>query len=162
MALILCKECGKEISDRAEKCPNCGFPISEQMQPVNVSVEKKGGFWTRGRLAIGIISIVLFFLITFQSCAVGLSNTLSENGAATGSSGFFMAFFMLMAGIVGISTRNSKSKIGALISTVLYWIGALLTVGSGDTYGDLPIWGSLAFVFGIVFLICAIKTKKTS
>lgn len=27
MALIRCPECGKEISDKAESCPNCGFPI---------------------------------------------------------------------------------------------------------------------------------------
>ena len=28
MALINCPECGKEVSDRAPACPNCGFPIS--------------------------------------------------------------------------------------------------------------------------------------
>lgn len=28
MALILCPECGKQISDRALSCPNCGCPIS--------------------------------------------------------------------------------------------------------------------------------------
>lgn len=27
MALINCPECNHEISDKAEKCPNCGFPI---------------------------------------------------------------------------------------------------------------------------------------
>lgn len=27
MALIKCQECGKEISDKAEACPNCGCPI---------------------------------------------------------------------------------------------------------------------------------------
>lgn len=27
MALIKCKECGKEISDKASKCPNCGCKI---------------------------------------------------------------------------------------------------------------------------------------
>lgn len=27
MALIRCPECGKEISDRAKSCPNCGFPV---------------------------------------------------------------------------------------------------------------------------------------
>ncbi len=27
MALIKCKECGREISDRANLCPNCGCPI---------------------------------------------------------------------------------------------------------------------------------------
>lgn len=28
MALIKCKECGKEISDKAESCPNCGYKIT--------------------------------------------------------------------------------------------------------------------------------------
>ena len=27
MAMILCPECGKDISDRAVTCPHCGFPI---------------------------------------------------------------------------------------------------------------------------------------
>lgn len=27
MALITCTECGREISDKAKKCPNCGCPI---------------------------------------------------------------------------------------------------------------------------------------
>lgn len=29
MALIKCPECGKEISDKAAACPNCGCPIAE-------------------------------------------------------------------------------------------------------------------------------------
>lgn len=27
MALIKCPECGKEISDKAPACPNCGIPL---------------------------------------------------------------------------------------------------------------------------------------
>lgn len=34
MALIRCPECGKEISDLAEKCPNCGYPIKFNSTPV--------------------------------------------------------------------------------------------------------------------------------
>mgnify|MGYP000308901138 FL=1 len=30
MALIKCPECGKEISDKAASCPNCGFPITQR------------------------------------------------------------------------------------------------------------------------------------
>ena len=29
MALIKCKECGHDVSDKAEMCPNCGCPASE-------------------------------------------------------------------------------------------------------------------------------------
>jgi DNA-directed RNA polymerase subunit RPC12/RpoP len=32
MALINCSECGKEISDKAANCPNCGNPINQQVQ----------------------------------------------------------------------------------------------------------------------------------
>lgn len=28
MALITCPECGKEVSDMAKMCPNCGYPIN--------------------------------------------------------------------------------------------------------------------------------------
>lgn len=33
MALIKCPECGKEVSDKACSCPNCGFPILPEPIP---------------------------------------------------------------------------------------------------------------------------------
>lgn len=33
MALVKCPECGKEISDKATSCPNCGCPASEFKKP---------------------------------------------------------------------------------------------------------------------------------
>lgn len=30
MALIKCSECGKEISDKATACPNCGMPLRRE------------------------------------------------------------------------------------------------------------------------------------
>ena len=32
MALISCSECGKEISDKAQSCPNCGNPINMRIE----------------------------------------------------------------------------------------------------------------------------------
>ncbi len=29
MSLINCVECGKEVSDKAASCPNCGFPMAQ-------------------------------------------------------------------------------------------------------------------------------------
>lgn len=31
MTLIPCPECDKEVSDRARACPNCGFPVAEEI-----------------------------------------------------------------------------------------------------------------------------------
>lgn len=33
MALIKCTECGKEVSDKAAACPNCGAPIASMRTP---------------------------------------------------------------------------------------------------------------------------------
>ena len=32
MALVKCPECGKEVSEKAPQCINCGFPISEHFR----------------------------------------------------------------------------------------------------------------------------------
>ena len=33
MALINCKECGKQISDKAASCPHCGAPVNAAPAP---------------------------------------------------------------------------------------------------------------------------------
>lgn len=38
MAIIICPECGKDVSDKADKCIHCGFPI---YMKVNMSIEQK-------------------------------------------------------------------------------------------------------------------------
>ena len=38
MALIKCKECGKEISDTAKKCPNCGVTLKSNTRIIIVVV----------------------------------------------------------------------------------------------------------------------------
>lgn len=39
MALIKCPECGKEISDKAECCPNCGCPSTEWLKNTEKTVD---------------------------------------------------------------------------------------------------------------------------
>lgn len=40
MALITCSECGKEVSDKASVCPNCGVPLSaiKEAPPISETV----------------------------------------------------------------------------------------------------------------------------
>jgi len=37
MSLISCTECGREVSDKAEKCVNCGYPIKTQPYIENIN-----------------------------------------------------------------------------------------------------------------------------
>ena len=38
MALVQCPECGKEISDQAISCPNCGYTMRKEVEFVVISV----------------------------------------------------------------------------------------------------------------------------
>ena len=71
------------------------------------------------KLVSGIISIVLFAFVIFQSCAAGISNSLAENGESGGSAGLIVAIILLAGGIVSIATRNG-SKGGNIALIVLF------------------------------------------
>lgn len=112
------------------------------------------------KLVIGIISIVLSGLITFQSCAAGLSNALSENEEIGGTAGILLAICLLVAGIVGIVTRNSPSK-GAAITTACFFIaGGIIAFASAGSFSDLYIWAVISIAFGLVFIISLFVKKK--
>lgn len=55
MALTKCKECGKEVSKKAESCPGCGAPVKG----------KSSG--TSGIGCGGLIIILVFLFIAFSS-----------------------------------------------------------------------------------------------
>ena len=110
------------------------------------------------RLVIGIISCVLFLLISFQSCAAGIGNTLEENGESSGSAGFILAICMLVAGIVGICCR--KLKTGTIVAGVFYAFGGLIGITNVGSYADLQIWSILSFIFAAVFIVTGIMQKQ--
>ena len=76
------------------------------------------------KLVSGILSIVLFVLVSFQSCAAGMVNTIEDNGEVGGSAGIIVAIMLLAGGIVSIVTRKG-SKGGNIALIVLFAIGAL-------------------------------------
>ena len=124
---------------------------------------KSEAVWSTGRLVFGIFAIVLFVLIAFQSCAAGVSNALEESDSFSGSSGLFLAIFMLVGGITGIATRKSEKKSGPLVTGILFIVGALLGATSwGSDYADLQIWTIVSLIFAAFYIVCAVKTGKKS
>ena len=104
------------------------------------------------KLIIGIISIVLTFLVLFQSYA------MMDEGGTSGFSGLFVAILMLIGGIVAIAARNSRG--GGIFCTILYGLAGLLGLTAQGIFEDLVIWGGLCLIFAVIFLISVIRWKK--
>lgn len=64
MALIKCPECKSEVSDKANNCPKCGFPLDFSETLEQNAVEKSG---INIRLLIGfiIVAVVVVFAMFF-------------------------------------------------------------------------------------------------
>ena len=110
------------------------------------------------RLVIGIISMVLFVFVSFQSCVAGIGNTLAENGEVSGSAGFLLALCMLVAGIIGVAGRKSKGA--SITAGVFYALGGLIGIANVGTFADLQVWSWLSFIFAAIFIVTGIKQKK--
>jgi uncharacterized membrane protein HdeD (DUF308 family) len=82
------------------------------------------------KLVSGILSIILFILVAFQSCAAGMVNTLEDNGGSSGSVGLFVAILLLTGGIVSVATRKSIGKGGNIALVIIFGLAAL----TGDRF----------------------------
>lgn len=110
------------------------------------------------RTVCGILTILLFFVILFQSCLVGAGNTLTASGELSGTTGLITAILMLIAGITGIVGRKSKGA--AITALIIYVIAGIIACTDGGSYSDLKIYGSISFIFAILFLISVIVDSK--
>lgn len=65
MALINCVECGKEISDQARACPNCGNPSEEQAKMQRVQ-DTNDDSKRIGYVILGVIIVIVGFAIALK------------------------------------------------------------------------------------------------
>lgn len=112
------------------------------------------------KLVSGILSIILFVFVSFQSCAAGLSNALEANGEASGTVGIMVAVFMLAGGIVSIATRKAKGKGGNIALIILFGIAALVGFTNYGSYSDLAIWSGWCLINAVLAVIAMITGKK--
>lgn len=111
------------------------------------------------RLVIGIISLVLFVIIMFQSCAAGVVEALEEDEESTASTaGVAVALLMVIAGIVAICTR--KGVTGGFVCGGIYLLAGIIGIAGHGMYEDLIIWSVVSIIFAIVFIVTSIVMKK--
>ena len=106
---------------------------------------------------IGIISIVLFVVVSFQSCAAGLSNTLSKSKEVSGTAGIMLAICMLIAGIIALVSKYSK---GMTITSIVFYVFAFIVgIANVGKFKDLQIWSWLNLIFAALLLFDIFKNK---
>lgn len=164
MALINCPECGHEVSDKAEECPKCGYPLikskSSEIKLAAVHTAKKKGELSTARFVISIIMLVLSAFVLFQSCAVGIANSMAQSEGIDGTIGFLFSISMIIFGIIGIATRNTTDyKTLLIIGTIMVIIGLLCGLTYNGSFRDLKIWAWLMAIFGLVFSVSGARTR---
>ncbi|MDD6066321.1 MAG: hypothetical protein PUD04_07125 [Firmicutes bacterium] len=113
------------------------------------------------KLVSGILSMILFALVTFQSCAAGVANALEDNGEVSGSAGILVAVLMLAGGIVSVATRKSPKKGGNIALIVLFGLAALIGFTNYGSYSDLAIWSGWCLINAVLAVVALIINKKS-
>lgn len=113
------------------------------------------------KLVVGILQILIAVVILVQSCAVGASHALENNTSdAGGTVGVLAAILFLATGIVYIATRKSEKLGGDIAGLVMMLITWILGITNAHDYGDLQIWGWLAFIIGVGFFLWHLIANK--
>ena len=122
MALLKCKECGKEISDKAKTCPNCGCPIEDEFAKTettkDIQTEPKKNEKKKNSKLSTIAAVLAFFTVTSPIAFVVAIIDLLKRDKEHKHTGswfaiiFFIALFWLFNDNKdGSSSNNSKSEI---------------------------------------------------
>ena len=114
------------------------------------------------KLVSGILSMILFVLVSVQSCAAGMVNTLENNGGSSGSVGIFVGILMLAGGIVSVATRKSQGKGGNIALVILFGLAALMGFAGYGNYSDLVIWAFWCLINAILAVVAMIKSKNNA
>lgn len=172
MANVKCPKCGNLISGvqagQMVKCQKCGYsmklsaPSGTQTASAN-KIEKKNKTDTAPfatwKLVSGILCMVLFILVSLQSCAVGLGNAVFETGEASGGGGLLLSIFMLTGGIVSVATRKNEGNGGNVALIILFGLASFFGYVLAGSFSDLRAWATWCLINAIMAIVAMIKNK---
>jgi len=112
------------------------------------------------KLVSGILSLVFFLVVAFQSCAANIGTALQNNTSDnSGSSGILVAVLMVAGGIVSVVTRKG-GRGGNIALIIIYGIAALSALTAGGIFKDLIVWGGWCLICAVMALIALIAGGK--
>ena len=115
MALIKCRECGKEFSDQAIACPNCACPVNIYYSQREREYESTNPIAITGF----VLSFVSIFIHMFWG-VIGICGTIFS-----------------IIGIIITFTKKKKGKVLAILGLIMGIVGTALGVTFWNRIGDI-------------------------
>lgn len=81
MGLVKCSECGKEISDMAQSCPNCGRPLQQNQQGIvrgEFNTQNAMPMKTNKKKGRGCLITVIILLLIFLGIGIAVSKGIGD------------------------------------------------------------------------------------
>ena len=124
MSMIICKECGKEFSDKANACPNCGCPIWDaytppiRNTPQNVSLvnrqeskpkeENNNNKKKNSTLSAWAAICALFTCTSFIGFILGLIDLSKKDDTQKHTGSWFAIIFFVIMCILAFATSGEE------------------------------------------------------
>lgn len=134
MALIKCNECGKQVSDKATSCPNCGNPINNTNSKTDRVCEHCGGY-------------VYDNAVTCVHCGKELKENIRvkrEKTNVCASIGFVFGFLSMII--------NPFALFG-VTAIILCCIGSVQIKNNGEKGNGYAIFGFILGLISIIYFI---------
>lgn len=173
MASVKCPKCQNLISGvqagQTVKCPKCGYTMklsgtssaatSSQTSSASKKKKSNGAPLATWKLVSGILCMVLFILVSLQSCAVGLGNAVFNTGESSGGGGIVLSILMLTGGIVAVATRKSDGNGGNIALIVLFGLAALIGFALAGSFTDLNVWAFWCLINAVMAIVAMVKNR---
>lgn len=121
MALIKCPECGKEVSDKANSCPHCGYPLIKINKEVKRQIEKPANDKTViiSNIILGIFGILM------------LLGVLRSDGGIEGNvNAAIVSTLIILGAVIAINLPKRKSLILTIGAGIAYLFAMVMCVQS--------------------------------
>lgn len=122
MSLIECPECGKQISDKAKSCPNCGCPIMVGNTSMQTTTIKNADQKVSGLSVVALIFSIIgcTFIIGIVLAIIDLCKKDGRKKVCSKIAliicGFWLIIFFIAFGSSETDSNNSISNTNATVS----------------------------------------------
>jgi hypothetical protein len=131
MALINCRECGREVSSSAQSCPNCGFPQAP-VKTLDVRTDDAPNSPTRlgwAGIAGGVVAASSIYLLIDQFAPAAREFTIENGSPAWLLWGAMITLQYVVGGLVTVRYATDRPIASLITMEVGYFVLLVMLAG---------------------------------